>query len=178
VAPDLFLSSFIHVLNGVSLAMNRAWNTAVGFVLLIVTAGCGGGTEGRKDVYPVSGTVMFQGGPVIGASVAFSPDEKQPVAMGTTNDSGQFTLTTYEMDDGAAAGPYHVIVTKFQSAKVDDSEVAHGENGAAPDHDAADEKGSKGGGNLLPTKYEQRDTSDLTFKVETSGTNNFEIVLQ
>jgi len=159
--------------------MNRVWSTTVGFVCLITIAGCGGSTEGRKDVYPVSGTVMYQGGPVIGASVALSPDEKQPPAMGITNDSGAFTLTTYESDDGAAAGSYHVIVTKFHGPKVDPGEVAHGENGAAPDHDAESGQGSKdGGGNLLPVKYEQRDTSDLTFKVDPGGDNIIEIVLK
>ena len=83
------------------------------FVPCLLLAGCGGGaTEGRKPVYPTSGRITMSGSPVIGATVSFAPREGQPVAMGRTNDAGEYVLTTYDGGDGAAAGRFSVVVNK------------------------------------------------------------------
>ena len=83
----------------------------------LVLAGCSGGDAAKHvAVFKVTGTVTFQGKPLAQAIVTFSPKEGQPVAFGTTNDKGEFTLTTYTAGDGAAAGSYGVLVSKAASS--------------------------------------------------------------
>lgn len=70
--------------------------------------------EGRILVFPVSGTLTFQGMPATGALVTFHPvDSPLPAALqpnGKVADDGSFKLTTYESGDGAPAGNYAVTV--------------------------------------------------------------------
>lgn len=61
-------------------------------------------------VYPVRGTVTFDGQPMQGAIVTFHGADSRPTAQGIADDSGRFSLTTYLADDGAAAGDYAVTI--------------------------------------------------------------------
>lgn len=153
---------------------------------LLSLAGCGGGgAAGGVDVYEVSGTVTMDGGPVVGASVTFSPKEGQPAAAGRTGNDGTFTLTTYTSGDGAAAGDYVVLVRKYaMAAPSDDSDVDAGHS-ADPDAETVDAgHGSKGKdgadetGNLLPANFGNKDTSTLLVTVEAGKDNNFPLVLE
>jgi hypothetical protein len=74
--------------------------------------GCG---DGRIATYPVSGSVTIDGQPGDGAMVVFVPtstaaeaERKRP--FGIANGQGQFTLTTFEQEDGAPAGEYKVLI--------------------------------------------------------------------
>jgi len=79
-------------------------------------AGCGGGGEeaptNRLPVYPVSGTVKFNGQPVAGADVTFVSTDKDKSAFGRTDEQGNFQLTTYSANDGAVEGKHTVVVVK------------------------------------------------------------------
>jgi hypothetical protein len=82
----------------------RAGGLALALALL--AAGCG---ESRKPVFPVQGKVLdAEGKPASGAKLIFHPiDDKDPNAVrpvGVADESGSFTLTSYNKGDGAPAG--------------------------------------------------------------------------
>ena len=145
--------------------------------------GCSGGSDADQvDIYGVSGKITMSGSPVANATVTFSPKEKQPLAMARTDANGQYTLTTNDANDGAAAGDYIVLVTKSAPGAGGDSESAmheamnSGKDANAAMHDAA--KAAKESASLLPEKYSIADQSDLNATVKTSGKNEFNFELK
>ena len=85
-------------------------------ILLIVTtcalacSSCGN----SSGAYPVTGKVMFNGEPAVGATVTFvrkgSPDPlKEPTPQGVVGDDGSFTLSG-PGGDGARPGEYVVLI--------------------------------------------------------------------
>lgn len=82
---------------------------------VVLAAGCGGD---QLETVPVSGVVTCQGKPVPSARVMFSPqaiegreasDLGKP-GIGTTDDQGRFTLSTYSDGDGVVVGRHAVSV--------------------------------------------------------------------
>ena len=77
-------------------------------LLLLATAGCGGGT------YPVEGKLVWQDGSpateLAGSQVLFEQVESNTSARGTVNGDATFRLTTHQPDDGAVPGRHQVIV--------------------------------------------------------------------
>jgi len=75
----------------------RATFTAAAALLAVVLAGCGG-----ERVYPLSGTVTYQGKPVPTGNIVFEPDaaagNKGPAAFATIKDGH------YDTRDGASRG--------------------------------------------------------------------------
>jgi hypothetical protein len=141
-------------------------------ILLTSLIGCGGGADGGKPVYSASGTVTLFGNPLPTATVAFAPQDGQPTAFGTTDAEGKFTLTTYDFEDGAAAGKFKVVITKSAPAATE----------AAPegaDHDADGGGGHDGESatgvtaSLVPPKYSAVDQTPLQAEVKASGENVF-----
>ncbi len=143
-------------------------------------AGCsaadGGGDQ--IDVHPVTGQVTFNGAPVAGATVTFSPKQDQPAAFAKTDTKGQYSLTTYESGDGAAAGDYVALVTKDVAAPAaaapsgnhaqgyDQQRRTSGAHGAAA--------ARAGSGSALPDKYGKMDQSPFTATVK-EGDNIFDL---
>src|SRR5262245_47855051 len=83
------------------------WAVAVG-----LPAGCAKKSK-RLPVYPASGQVLVNGKPAAGvfvylwpASIESGLDAYCPHAQ--TDESGRFTLATYDTGDGAPAGTYTV----------------------------------------------------------------------
>lgn len=151
--------------------------------------GCAGGAEGEAAKVPtfkVTGKVTMQGAPIADAVVTFSPTENQPMALGRTNAAGEYTLTTYEGGDGAAAGLFKVMVTKTTTAAGATLPVAgqHDPDAAAKaqaqQHAAAG--GTPAGGktteSLLPDRYGQPSTSGLEATVTEGGENKFDFALE
>jgi hypothetical protein len=120
-----------------------------------MTCGCSK-PAARATIYPVTGKITFLGNPVVGATVSFSPQGKQPAAVGRTNESGEFKLRTYAVDDGAAAGDYNVAVLLLDSGPAtpnpSDSHFAGGKTPGSASHSAPKDKSSKTG-TVLPAKY-------------------------
>jgi hypothetical protein len=133
-------------------------------------------SKGRVKVYKASGKVTFHGTPLIGAMVSFSPEKDQPAAIGRTNDTGAFTLTTYQSADGAAAGDFKVLLMMLDSGESGSTpDVAHFKDQAsyaAVDSHAA-RKGGKATGNVLPAKYGDPKQTPLTAKVDPTKENTF-----
>src|SRR4051794_39043435 len=83
----------------------------------LLCASCG--RSGPKPVYPVSGQVLFNNKPPVGAQVVLHPvgeiGENSVRPHGEVDDSGQFVLTTYAPHDGAPPGDYLVTVEWWQA---------------------------------------------------------------
>src|SRR5260221_12521077 len=87
------------------------------FAALIVVLGLGVASGcNRTGLHSVKGTVTLDGQPVEGASVQFILIGSEPrPAIGLTDSSGSFTLTTLKSNDGAKAGEYKVVVLKTEA---------------------------------------------------------------
>jgi hypothetical protein len=137
--------------------------------LLTATAavGCGAKSE-LEGVVPAAGTVTYQGQPIEGAAVIFSPEAGGTAAAGRTDASGRFQLTTLTANDGALPGKYQVGISKIEGggSTVTAEEAAksmtfaHGPAPAAPVKD------------LLPEKY-KLGKSEQTAEVTVGGANEF-----
>jgi hypothetical protein len=76
----------------------------------MVIAGC---NRSGLNLAHVEGIVMHNGAPLEGAGVLFLPSSG-PFAMGTTDASGRFTLTTAN-HPGAIIGEHRVTISKTQT---------------------------------------------------------------
>ena len=142
---------------------------------LVVAAGCKGSATDRPPTEEVSGTVTLGGDPVEGAIVTFVPAVKDgESAVGMTDASGKYTLTTWEAGDGALAGDYAVKIVKFEAAAADQTGVVADEEGAYLPTDPNDTGQQT---NLLPEKYSNPGTSGLTATVA-AGPNTIDFSLE
>ena len=146
-----------------------------------VTPGCE--QSNRPATYPVRGAISYRGKPVAGASVAFLAPGAPRLAVGTTDDAGNFSLTTYESDDGAVLGTHVVTVHKLtmqagpsydvpSDGKIDPAAIERAMQEAALRIEAAEKGGSE-----LPARYANHNTSDLRLEV-VEGENEFKIELK
>lgn len=156
----------------------RNWRFLVALVALVAIAGCADQTTG-PETFSVTGTVTQNGTPVDGATVTFSPKGTGNAASGTTDSSGNYTLTTFEDGDGAIVGSYAVSIRKFEEGpkeeQVGGTETDEDLDAAYAVRDAAAEEGeevaeAKG---LLPAKYGDPNQSGFTAEVTADGENNF-----
>ena len=78
---------------------------------MMIVIGCG---KGRVATHPVRGSVVYNGRPVTVGTIIFSPMEAGlPAARGIIQPDGTFSLSTFQVNDGAAAGEHIVIVNSF-----------------------------------------------------------------
>jgi hypothetical protein len=92
-------------------------------LLTLVSLGCGG-SAGGTTIVPVSGRVLMDNKPLEHASVQFTPESKTageagPLAVGTTDAEGRFTLKTVIKGkdvEGAVPGKHHVQISVVRSA--------------------------------------------------------------
>jgi hypothetical protein len=126
--------------------------------LCILLAGCGG-PDHELVLAPVSGTVTYNGEPLADAMVAFDPEEGGRIASGKTDEDGRYRLTTVEGYDGAIVGRHGVTVVK-----VAPTPAPH-----ISDPDA--------GKPLIPEKYFDASTSELTAEVVEGENNVFDFEL-
>jgi hypothetical protein len=106
--------------------------------------------DGRHPVFPVSGHVVDGAKkPAVNALVIFHPADPDALPgvlpQGRVDASGNFTLTTYNKDDGAPAGAYTITVF-WQRPQTNPF------NGDGPD--------------ILAGRYNDPKTSKLSFTVE------------
>lgn len=148
------------------------WLLLAGLPLMGCSDG-GTGSSAKVPVFKAKGKVTYLGNPLVDASVSFSPQGKQPAAVGRTNEDGEFSLMTYRAGDGAAAGDFKVMVTVTDSEAASSTEAAHG---TEPGKDySVSHSGQKGkrSGNVLPAIFSDPEKTPLSAKVESSGKNEF-----
>jgi hypothetical protein len=137
-------------------------------VAALLLAGCSG--SGRPATAPVRGQVTLRGKPVAGATVTFLCPGAPRFGVGTTDQTGNYRLTTYEPNDGAVIGTHVVTVKQYFM----DSDATPSAIDPSGDPRAMSKaiKGAKlrvdqqrraaaRAGSLLPAKYGSRQTSDL-----------------
>ncbi|MDR1478355.1 MAG: carboxypeptidase-like regulatory domain-containing protein [Planctomycetaceae bacterium] len=141
------------------------------FSLLILIAGCG--QSGRlKGLVPASGTLTFNNQPVAQATIIFSPqsgNNTARAASATTDANGNFTMMTLNPADGVFPGNYLVTVEKTETT----GEYREEEGSDSRSQKIIDTRQIK---DLLPVKYNNINTTDLSISVPEKG--NKEIVLE
>ena len=129
--------------------MNIFFGPAFALVALVFV-GCGNG-ENRTPTHTVRGKLTDGSKPVAHAQIVFHPvggAADTPKPRGKTDANGEFTLTTYDGNDGAPAGQYKVSVELWRTPSADAGPV-----------------------NQLPPKYADPDKSGLTATVATGQTD-------
>lgn len=121
-----------------------------GFLMTLGLTGCGGSNSAPwETVYPVAGTVTYQGKPVANADVMLFPqDDSFPATVrprAKSGADGTFQVWTWQRGDGAPAGSYKVTVVHHEIV------VSNGAMGAKP--------------NDLPKKYASPDTTDWVVQI-------------
>jgi tetratricopeptide (TPR) repeat protein len=120
-------------------------------VLLLVVLGTKLFGNGRMRVYRAQGKADFEGKPMAKATLILHPVGERtihfPLPCATVKEDGTFALGTYGKGDGAPAGEYKVTVQWVVAAPGSNIPV-----------------------NVLPEKYSDAKTSDLTVRIKT-GTN-------
>jgi len=137
---------------------------------LALSIGCGDSRPGRPKTYPVSGTVTYNGEPVVDANLSFQLAIGSGNAFAKTDSAGKYELMTFEHGDGAVPGDYRVSITKYESPPPPPARPSMAGYVPPPRRAAAFSK------NLLPRKYSNAAHSGLTAKV-VAGRNTFDFVL-
>ena len=148
--------------------------------LALSAIGCGESAVERPPTYPVSGTVMYNGAPVEGATVNFMGEGANRAGTGVTDAQGGFKLSTYGANDGAVAGSHKITVTKADPNAAPSGSMADeaGDDplalGAMMEAAAADEDGKKP---LIPLKYADSGSTPLSETVSDTEENIFVLQL-
>ena len=136
--------------------MQDARFLGLSFALLAcgLLAGC---PRGAAAISPVSGKVLYNGFPLPGGTIVFTPDasrgESGPIAHGMIGSDGVYQLSTGETP-GVAPGKYRVTVRSHVSA----AKPLPGERFAIP-------------ASLIPEKYSDPELSLLVCEVKPGHPN-------
>ncbi|WDI41062.1 hypothetical protein [Bremerella sp. P1] len=140
----------------------------------LLLAGCS--KASLTESYPVTGEVIYNGNPVEGATVALIPSGSiGRSGSGTSDASGQFSITTYvspqHQAKGAIPGDYFVTVSKLEVRSIDETGL---------DPQEAEAAFSKLGPpkNLLPKKYANPNRSGIKVKVTDNPPEHLRIELK
>jgi hypothetical protein len=139
-------------------------------VSLLMTAGCSAKVAGRPKVVPASGRVLYNGQPLEGAHVTFTNPTAKRSAYAQTDANGQFSLTTFERQDGAVPGKQQISVSKVKMTSqldpgVDRTTVAPATKSTTPERRW-----------LIPERYGDVATSGLTAEISEDGKNDTIVV--
>lgn len=82
--------------------------------------GCGGDSD-VPELMPVTGVITFDGAPLAGADILFTPTSGQGrPASAVTSESGEYTLSFSSRNAGAMLGAHSVTVSKVEFADDED----------------------------------------------------------
>jgi hypothetical protein len=133
-------------------------------LLLLALAGCG---KPSRSV-PAGGRVMLDGQPIAGAAVLFSPVAGGVPGRATTAEDGSFTLSTFDIGDGALVGVHRVGISKM-----DVTGFVATEDGLSGKLDGRQIQVRA----LIPERYMNPATSGLEAEVKRGSGNRFEFGL-
>jgi hypothetical protein len=146
-------------------------------ILAVAIAGCGSGETGnREKTVPAKGIVKYKGNPVEGAIVTLTTRDQKRSSFGKTDQSGQFTLTTFQSGDGVVPGDYLVKIVKTEAPP-----ASHQGDIDAGDYQPPEETPNAAPAapkNLLPARYAQAETSQLSATIGEKGADNLEFDLK
>ena len=147
----------------------------------VVLFSCGCNKKRMKGLVPAQGVVTFNGEPVAGAMVMFTPVKigTEAVTASTTTDAkGAFKMTTVDPGDGVFPGDYNVTVVKDELQGGMTLEQAR-LNSQNPDE--ARKRGPTEEATVihyLPVKYADMTTTDLKVTIPAGGQKNIELTLE
>lgn len=149
-----------------SWCLRPAWLAVA--AVAVFASGCSSEKRGDPNGRPVSGTVTYNGAPVAGASVTFrSPTAS---AFGITDAEGKYKLTT-AAGDKVSLGQYQVSISKKDTPPP--PPASDSATYVPPDPNAVPVAPK----DLLPPKYADAATSQLTASVTADGKNEFDFPL-
>lgn len=158
-------------------------SSSVLLLTVIMIAGCAGSADDLPEVVPVSGTVMYNGEAVSGATVSFWAEGAPRAATGVTGPDGKFQLSMFGANDGAMPGENTITVTKVEGG------AAAPRSGPPTSAPSAEEMmnmtrnftenagGENGPKSLVPEIYGSQDTTTLKETVSADGNNTFVLQL-
>ncbi len=149
----------------------RAFGWTVSICLVTGILGCGSSDRVKpsiEKVAPVSGTLTFQGKPLENYQVTFLPTDGRRPGVGVTDAEGKFKLGTNDIGDGAPLGKNQVAVN-FAPPSTDDSTTS------SPIEDPALLPKPKV---MIPAKYGNPSTSELTQEVPSGGLTDLKLDLK
>jgi hypothetical protein len=162
----------------------------IGLIAVAGMVGCGAEDGDFPDTAPVSGQITLNGTPQPMALVTFHPtDTDGSPASARTDARGNYVLASFSAEDGAVPGSYLVTVTKMSESKQgqavgseEDPDAAYLELEQAGVDVTGGEGGDAGSGlgeaqNLLPAKYQSRESTDLKADVPKEGGDAFNFEL-
>jgi hypothetical protein len=147
------------------------WFGFVGFGIVAASLAAAGCSSDDVAVYPVRGTVTFEGRPLPGGgAIDFIPLTRQEgkTAGGTIAADGTYRLSTYNDGDGSMVGEFRVVITQVTDQEPPNTEDGEAPATAPPGLPAADR---------IPTIYSDPQNSPLTAKVEAKSENVFDFPL-
>jgi hypothetical protein len=170
----MFASLYVYFSNFYFMTMKNYYCTLLLVFLssVLILGGCA--SKAKLDgLAPAQGIVTLDNVPVTGASVFFSPvsgNGTMRAAAGQTDDQGQFIMTTLSPQDGVTSGEFIVTIVKYEKYGSPPAKVvnASGED-VTPPHP---EK------NVLPPKYESRESSGIKVTIPATGDKNIKIELK
>jgi hypothetical protein len=139
------------------------WLLAAAVAAALGSLGCGGGTV------KVNGVVTLDSKALPGATVTFVPVDvaKGKMATGTTDENGEFRLTTAKPNDGAFPGEYKVTVVYAEGAA---PPPASGMKEAMEGYQKAQKERPKTPPKFkVPSKYADPNQTDIKQKVPPGG---------
>ena len=140
-------------------------------LMALFVSGCK--PKGLEGLVPASGQVLYDGNPLEGATVTFSPKSGTGrAATAVTDAKGMFAMGTLHLKDGVAPAEYGVTVTKYVIQNpMTDEEI----NEYLRVHLVAPEIISK---SEIPETYANFSTSGLTVTVPDKGSKNITLELK
>lgn len=151
-------------------------------LVFLASLGCGG--SDFPEPIPVSGSVSYQGEPVEGAKVSFLSQTGGRSASGTTDASGEYSLTTFNTNDGAIPDDYAVTIAKYDQADTGANIDAESDTDIGSDYDAMMKAAASGSGDVdkeaskLPEKYADPAESGMSRTVAEGQPNEFNFELE
>ncbi len=144
-----------------------------GLAWALVALMCGCGSNSNVTVYPVRGTVTFEGQPMQGGgSIAFIPAQGQvgKGAGGIIAEDGTYVLGTYTEKDGSMPGEFHVVI--MQSVYDEPENLG---DGVAPSKATGEKVKPE---DRIPDTYGQVNATDLKVTVEAQKDNVIDLDLK
>jgi hypothetical protein len=122
----------------------------------IITPGCG---SDRPGLAPVHGKITVNGDPIKTGRIMFYPRQGRP-ASGPIQPDGSYTLTTFDVDDGAMLGSHRITI---QATELIGQAATRAEDEYKMDAKIPTVKW------LVPKRYADPTTSDLTAEVKSEA---------
>lgn len=177
--PRSVLRASVVLLSTIFFRLRTSMHTRSLTCVLLFCIGCGEGLP----VAPVSGTVTYQGQPLVGASITTQPiaaagsDNPGPGSFATTDEQGHFELELVKpARKGAIIGQHRVMISQA-SANTSGTIVVKGEDGVEFHTDDPNAHRASAASSKWPARF-TNGSLQLTVPPEGRDDANFDLTLK